>query len=190
MSVYGSTLLRRRVPTELTQLASLGNVISGTWKPSLLHPARRRWTQGCYVEHRNPEQRSGSCEFLLLSCYLSSSRGVGQGREETHSHCWGTLPSQAPCLDRPNVLATAPLPTASHPVHGKGAPRHDPCSGPAGGGRTPWQGHGHGQGQHCSCCWVLWWGLPQRPASLHTIPIGTWCSEEGCSWSHHLVRSF
>lgn len=191
MSIYGSTLLRRRIPKELTQLSSLGEVTSGSWKSSLLHPARRRWTQGGYTEHRNPEQRSGSCEFLLFSCYLSSSKGVGQGREETCHHCcWGMLPSQAPRLDRPNVLATVSLPTASHPTHGKAAPRHDLCSGPAGGGRTPWQNHGCGQGQRCSCWWVLWWGLLRPPASSHMVPISTGCSEEGCSWSHHRVRSF
>ena len=156
MSVYGSTLLRWRIPKDLTQLASLGKITSGTWKPSLLHAGRRTCTQGGYVEHRNPEQRSASCEFPLLSRYLSSSKGVGKGREETCPHCWAMLPSQAPCLDRPNVLATVPLPMASHPAHGKAASRHDLCSGPAGGGRTPWRGHGCGQGWHHSCWWGLW----------------------------------
>lgn len=82
MFVYGNTLLRRRVPKELTQLASLSKITSGTWKPSLLHAERRSCTQCGYdVEHRNPEQRSGGWEFPLLSCYLSSSKGVGQVRE-------------------------------------------------------------------------------------------------------------
>lgn len=101
------------------------------------------WTQGGYVEHRNPEQRSGNCEFPLLSHYLSSSKAVGQGREETHPHCWGTLPSQAPRLDTSNVLATVPLPMgkqlpgmtcALDPWEGAG-----PHGGVTGVGRTGWQ---------------------------------------------------
>lgn len=119
MSIYGSTLLRRRLSKELTQLASPDKITSGAWKSSLLHAGRMSCTRSGYVEHRNPEQRSGSCEFPPLSCHLSSSKGREQGREEPCPHCWGTLLSQALCLNRTNVLATVSLPMASHPHMGR-----------------------------------------------------------------------
>lgn len=119
MSIYGSTLLRRSLSKELTQLASSDKITSGAWKPSLLHAGSRTCTQGGYAEHRNPEQKSGTCDFPLLSCHLHSSKVAEQVREDPCPRCCGTQPSQASCLDRTEVLAIVSLHTASQPHMGR-----------------------------------------------------------------------
>lgn len=168
------------VPRELTQLGQ-----NHLWdlENELATCQEELHLSGVWAQ--NSTQRSGSCEFPPLSCYLRNLKGVGQGREETCQHCW--FPKPCTWTD-PASQPQCPFPQLHTLLMGnsfKAQPVLYTCRRV----RPSWQGHGCGQGQHLSCWWVLGWGLLQHPASSH-IPMSTDAGKKVVAGSTTLLNHF
>lgn len=177
MSVHGNTLLR---------MSPQGAHPAGAKSP--LGPGK--WT--CYVPGGaapewclSTELHTEVWELWVSSPFLLPEKLKRSGARQIRNLS-ALLLSQALYLDRPSVPATVPLPTASHPAHGKQL-QGTTCALDLQEGKAlmarawmwaraaPQLLMGAGVGAAAASC-------------LLTHPHEHWCGEEGYSWFHYLVK--